>query len=301
MTKKHKHLKKPSWFAFLAKHLKQRLTNKPENKDQILAILQEAEQQSLLNTDTLLMLESVLQFSEMKVRDIMIPRNQMTTVSIDAEWDELVQIVHDSGHSRFPVLGSHRDEVIGILHAKNLITYQKIPPTPPLIKGERVIKKFLLKDILKPVMFVPESKHLDILLKEFRRNRNHMAIVVDEYGSICGFVTIEDLIEQIVGDIEDEFDIDEDAYIKNHSGNEYILKAHMPIEEFNDYFNTDFEMDEFDTVGGMILKKLAHMPKKGEKICINEYNFKVISADTRRIKLLQLKVNRKETKIEDTI
>ena len=141
----------------------------------------------------------------------------------------------------------------------------------------------------------PESKHLDILLKEFRRSRNHMAIVVDEYGSISGFVTIEDLIEQIVGDIEDEFDIDEDAYIKKHSDNKYILKAQMPIEEFNEYFGTEFEVNEFDTIGGMILKKLAHMPKKGENIRVNEYDFTVISADTRRIKLLKLMIQPKET------
>lgn len=284
MPKKHKHTKKPSWLSYITQRLKKRLNNKPENKEQLLSVLKEAEEQSLLNTDTLLMMESVLQFSDMKVRDIMIPRTQMTTVSIDADWETLVNIVHASGHSRFPVVGNHRDEIIGILHAKNLLAYQ--------LPNSQNVNKLNLKDILKPVTFVPESKHLDILLKEFRLNRNHMAIVVDEYGGVCGFVTIEDLIEQIVGDIEDEFDIDEDAYIKKHSENQYILKAHMPIAEFNEYFPTQFAMDEYDTVGGMILKKLAHMPKKGEKITINEYTFKVISADTRRIKLLRLTIHR---------
>lgn len=276
MNNKHK---KITWLEHLAHRVKQRLKHKPKNKEQLVMILKEAEQQSLLNIDTLLMLESVIQFSEMKVRDIMIPRTQMTTVSMDADWETLVRIVHTSGHSRFPVIGSHRDEIIGILHAKNLITDQLTEA-----------RAFHLKDILKPVMFVPESKHLDILLKEFRRNRNHMAIVVDEYGSVCGFVTIEDLIEQIVGDIEDEFDIDEDAYIKKHTDNQYIVKAHMPIEEFNEYFSAHFASDEFDTVGGMVLKQLAHMPKKGEKIHMDTYHFKVISADTRRIKLLQLNI-----------
>lgn len=277
MPKKHKHPKKPTWFAFLAQQVKQKLSHKLQSKEQLQLILKEAEQQSLLNADTLSMLESVLTFSDMKVRDIMFPRTQMITVSIGADWKTLVQTVDTSGHSRFPVIGLHRDEVVGILHAKNLLAY-----------ALEDTSKFNLKDILKPVMVVPESKHLDILLKEFRNNRNHMAIVVDEYGSVSGFVTIEDLIEQIVGDIEDEFDIDEDAYIKKHSDQRYILKAQMPIEEFNEYFSSNFEVDEFDTVGGMILKKLAHMPKKGEKIDLGEYHFKVVNADTRRIKLLQL-------------
>jgi magnesium and cobalt transporter len=271
-----------SWITRVSHGIKQKLGHKLEHKNHLFAILREAERKSLLNTDSLLMLESVLEFGELKVRDIMIPRSQMSTVSIDADWQTLVDTVHQSGHSRFPVMGEHRDEVIGILHAKNLITYQQTDAP-----------KFNLKDILKPVMFVPESKHLDILLKEFRRSRNHMAIVVDEYGNICGFVTIEDLIEQIVGDIEDEFDVDEDAYIKKHSEHKYIVKAHMPIEEFNEYFGTTFAVDEFDTIGGMILKKLAHMPKKGENICINEYDFNVMSADTRRIKLLKLMIQPK--------
>lgn len=270
--------------SFLHK-VKRRLTKKPLTKEQLLLLLKETEQQQLFNLDTLLMLESVIQFSDMKVREIMIPRTQMITVSIDSDLPTLVEVIHTSGHSRFPVLGSHRDEVVGILHAKNLMVYQ-LPDAP----------RFNLTDILKPVMFVPESKRLDILLKEFRRNRNHMAIVVDEYGSVSGFVTIEDLIEQIVGDIEDEFDIDEDAYIKKHSDKKYILKAHMPLEEFNEYFSTHFEMDEIDTIGGLILKKLAHMPKKGEKVQTaldsgKTYDFKVVSADTRRIKLLQLIVH----------
>lgn len=280
MSKKHP-TKKLNWLTHLTRRLKKRFAHKLESQEQLLALLKEAEKSSLLNTDTQLMLESVLQFSEMKVRDIMIPRSQMITVSsIDDDPEKLLHIVHSSGHSRFPVVGTHRDEIIGILHAKNLITYR----LPRLTETQ----KFNLKDILKPVMFVPESKPLDILLKEFRRNRNHMAIVVDEYGGVGGFVTIEDLIEQIVGDIEDEFDIDEDTYIKKHSDQQYILKAHMPIEEFNEYFSANFGIDEFDTIGGMILKKLAHMPKKGEKISINEFDFKVISADTRRIKLLRL-------------
>jgi magnesium and cobalt transporter len=278
MSKKHPP-KKHGWLTHIVHKIKKRIGHKLETQEHLLVLLKEAENRSLLNIDTLLMLESVLQFSDMKVRDIMVPRSQMISVSIDAEWETLVNVVHASGHSRFPALGSHRDEVVGILHAKNLITAHASDA-----------KKFNLKDILKPATFVPESKPLDILLKEFRRNRNHMAMVVDEYGNVCGFVTIEDLIEQIVGDIADEFDIDEDAYIKKHSDNQYILKAHMPIEDFNEYFSAEFGVEEFDTIGGMILKKLAHMPKKGEKLSVNRYDFKVISADTRRIKLLRLTI-----------
>lgn len=285
MSKKHSS-KKHTWLTRIVHQIKQRMGHKLETQDHLLVLLKEAEKRSLLNIDTLLMLESVLHFAEMKVRDIMVPRSQMISVSIDTEWETLVNIVHASGHSRFPVLGTHRDEVVGILHAKNLITAHASEA-----------EKFNLKDILKPVTFVPESKPLDILLKEFRRNRNHMAMVVDEYGNICGFVTIEDLIEQIVGDIADEFDIDEDAYIKKHSDHQYILKAHMPIEDFNEYFSAEFGVEEFDTVGGMILKKLAHMPKKGEKISINGYEFKVISADTRRIKLLRLTLHSEKKEI----
>ncbi len=277
-----KKIEQHSWLTRLKRYIKQRMSPRLQSQEQLLTLLKEAEKQSILSLDSLLMIESVLEFSEMKVRDIMIPRAQMITVSIDAEWKTLINIVHASGHSRFPVIGTHRNEVIGILHAKNLITY-----SPDLSDNQ----KFNLKDILQPVMFVPESKPVDILLKEFRRSRNHMAIVVDEYGGVYGFVTIEDLIEQIVGDIEDEFDIDEDTYIKKHSEDQYIVKAHMPIEEFNEYFSTQFGIDEFDTIGGMVLKKLAHMPKKGEKISIDKYEFKVISADTRRIKLLRLTIH----------
>jgi len=273
MTNTPEETKHASWIE----QITQLLFRKPQNKEQLLIILREAQKRNLVDTDTLAMIESVIQFSEMKVRDIMIPRNQMVTVSVDADVPTLFQIVQTSGHSRFPVIGEHRDEVIGILHAKNLIAY-------------RDSEKFTIHDILKPVTFIPESKRLDILLKEFRLNRNHMAIVVDEYGSVSGFVTIEDLIEQIVGDIEDEFDIDEDAYIKKHSDDQYILKAHMPIEDFNEYFSVDFPDEEFDTISGMILKKLGYVPKKGEKIQLDNFVFKIISADNRRVKLLQLKV-----------
>lgn len=273
---------KKSWLHKIKKTLQQ-LKKKPRTKEQLASDLREAEQHAVLDMDTLLMMESVLELADMKVRSIMIPRSHMVTIPVDAEWEKIIHIVHASGHSRFPVIDdtAHRQEILGILHAKNLLLCQLSDA-----------KKFDLKDILKPVTFVPESKRLDILLKEFRRTRNHMAIVVDEYGNTSGFVTIEDIIEQVVGDIEDEFDIDGDVHIKKHSDKKYILKAQMPIESFNEYFSTDFETDECDTIGGMMLKKLAHMPQKGEKIQVGNYHFKVISADSRKIKLLQLVIQK---------
>ena len=249
------------------------------NKDRLVHLLKEAEHAHILSIDTEVMLESVIQFSEMQVRDIMLPRAQMVMLKANMELHELVQFVHESGHSRYPVVEENRDEILGILHVKNLLAYQ-LEDAP----------RFNLLDIVKPAMVIPESKRCDILLKEFRRNRNHMAVVVDEYGQVGGFVTIEDLIEQIVGDIEDEFDIDEDAFIKKHKNNQYILKAHMPIEEFNEYFDLKLNTEEFDTIGGFILKQLAHMPKTGEQLIWENYHFTVINSDTRRLKLLRLKI-----------
>lgn len=256
--------------------LSQALLREPQDREQLVHLLRDAEQRDLLDADTLSMIEGVLIFSELKARDIMIPKQQMTTVFEDDTLDVLMQTVIDSGHSRFPVVSQSKDEILGILHAKDLIACR-----------EKNKKKFDIEDIVRPASFVPESKRLDILLKEFRRNRNHMAIVVDEYGGVSGFVTIEDVLEQIVGDIEDEFDIDEDAFIKKHSNNKYIIKAHMPIEDFNEYFNLNINSEEFDTIGGMLLKHLGHLPKVDDIVAIDSFQFKIINADKRRIKLIE--------------
>lgn len=256
--------------------LSQALLREPQDREQLVHLLRDAEQRDLLDADTLSMIEGVLIFSELKARDIMIPKQQMTTVFEDDALDVLMQTVIDSGHSRFPVVSQSKDEILGILHAKDLIACR-----------EKSKKKFDIEDIVRPASFVPESKRLDILLKEFRRNRNHMAIVVDEYGGVSGFVTIEDVLEQIVGDIEDEFDIDEDAFIKKHSNNKYIIKAHMPIEDFNEYFNLNINSEEFDTIGGMLLKHLGHLPKVDDIVAIDSFQFKIINADKRRIKLIE--------------
>lgn len=271
-TKLHKEDEPSSWF----RRLKQYLQFEPQNKDDLIALLRDAHIRTLIDTETLTMIEGVIHFSELQVRDIMIPRNQMVVIHEDIALNDIILIVAQSGHSRFPVYGENKDEIIGILHAKDLLKYQ--PPNPIL---------FDLHDILRQVTFVPESKYLDKLLSEFKTNRNHMAIVVDEYGEISGFVTIEDIIEQIIGDIEDEFDIDEDAYIKLHNDNHYILKAHTPIDEFNQTLHTNYSDDSYDTIGGIIMNAFGYLPKKGEAITLEGLEFKVLNADARRIKLLE--------------
>ena len=261
-----------SWFE----RLSQALLGEPQDREQLVDVLRDAEQRNLLNRDALTMIEGVMQVSEMQVRDIMIPRAQMVTLDRDAGPEEWMPIVIESAHSRFPVIGDNKDEIVGILLAKDLLAYYSSQ------QGS-----FNMRDNLRPAVFIPESKRLDVLLKEFRANRNHMAIVVDEYGGVAGIVTIEDVLEQIVGEIEDEHDYDEDTAILALGENEFTVKALTPIEDFNAYFNTDFD-DEFDTIGGLILNRFGHMPKRGEVVFIGPLSFKVLRADMRRIHLLNV-------------
>ncbi|WP_133129669.1 HlyC/CorC family transporter [Legionella yabuuchiae] len=261
-----------NWFN----RLKQFLQVEPQNKEELINLLRDAQIRSLIDAETLAMIEGVIIFTQMKVRDIMLPKQQMTCVPQNAELPEIIAIVTQSGHSRFPVTGESKDEIVGILHAKDLLRYQGQSDT-----------EFDLLDIAREVTFVPESKRLNSLLSEFRSNRNHMAIVVDEYGSVAGFVTIEDIIEQIVGDIEDEFDIDEEAYIKSHGNHRYIVKAHTPIEEFNEHMDVDLSTENYDTIGGILMTNFGYLPKRGETISINEFEFKILNADARRIKLVE--------------
>jgi magnesium and cobalt transporter len=255
--------------------LRQVLQREPQNKEELIGLLRDAHSRSLIDSETLGMIEGVIQFAQMRVRDIMLPKKQMICIAQNAGLNEIIEIVTSTGHSRFPVTGDQRDEIIGILHAKDLLRFQTEQTTD-----------FDLHDIIRSTTFVPESKRLDLLLGEFRNNRNHMAIVVDEYGAVNGFVTIEDIIEQIIGDIEDEFDIDEEAYIKAHSDNYFIVKAHTPIEEFNEQLNANFSDESYDTIGGIVMTNFGYLPKRGEAITIDEFEFKVINADARRIKLL---------------
>ncbi len=261
-----------SWFE----RLKQFLQIEPQNKEQLISLLRDAHARALIDSETLAMIEGAILFAQMKVRDIMLPKKQMTCVSQDAPLNEVINIVTQSGHSRFPVTGDTHDGIVGILHAKDLLRFQAQEPV-----------EFDLLDIVRQTTFIPESKRLDLLLSEFRVNRNHMAIVVDEYGAVSGFVTLEDIIEQIVGDIEDEFDIDEEAYIKEHSDAHYIIKAHTPIDEFNEQLHANFSNESYDTIGGIVMTNFGHLPKRGEVIMIDQFEFKVINADARRIKLLE--------------
>ncbi len=267
------------------------LMGEPNDRDELIEVLRDATDRSLLNEQSLAMMEGILQFSVMPVRDIMVPRSQMAVVNIDASIDDIMPIYIETAHSRYPVVGESRDEVIGIMLAKDLLPfiYQKTE------------QNFDVADIMRPAVRIPESKRLDKLLQDFRRNRNHMAIVVDEYGGVSGLVTIEDILEQIVGEIEDEYDTDEDDFIRKHSENTYILKALTPIEEFNDYFNTQFDNSDFDTIGGIVTHEMGHIPKRGEKVSLSEtYHFKVLHSDKRRVHLLRLEVQKKHKRSEST-
>lgn len=272
----------PSWLS----RLRQFLHLEPQNKDDLIHLLRDAEERTLIDADTLRMIEGVIQFAQLHVRDIMVPKSQMVSIPQKARLSHVLKIIKDSGHSRFPVLDESQDTVIGVLHAKDMFRYQLADDN----------EDFDLEDIVRHASIIPESKRLDLLLSEFQSNRNHMALVVDEYGSISGFVTIEDIIEQIVGDIEDEFDIDEESFIKRHRNNEYVLKGHTPIETFNQQLNAAFSDKEYDTIGGIIINTMGHMPKRGERITIEGWDFKVIHADARRIKLLACLDRRDESK-----
>ena len=257
--------------------LSQILQVDPRDRDQLLDILRGSEKRDLLDADSLGMIEGVLEVSEMQARDIMIPRAQMVVLSRDSTPDEMLPIIVESGHSRFPVIADNRDEVVGILLAKDMLRYT--------LEGK---ENFSIREILRPPVFVPESKRLNVLLKEFRSSRNHIAVVVDEYGGVAGMVTIEDVLEQIVGEIEDEHDIEEGKFILKHDEQHYIVKALTPIEDFNEYFDTEFSDEEYDTIGGLVLSEFGRMPKRGEIVDIGMMSFRVLRSDNRRIYLLEL-------------
>ena len=256
--------------------LSQVLLGEPQDREQLIEVLHDAERRNLFDAEALSMIEGVLQVSDMQVRDIMVPRAQMVVVERDDSPEEFVSTVTESGHSRFPVIGDSRDEVVGILLAKDLLSY--------FAQGDS--RAFSMRDALRPAVFVPESKRLDVLLREFRASRNHMAVVVDEYGGVAGLVTIEDVLEQIVGDIDDEHDIEEDQYVKRHADGQYTVKALTPIEDFNEYFHTRFSDEEFDTIGGLVVKAFGYLPQAGEHQILDGVDFKVLRADKRRLHLL---------------
>ena len=258
--------------------LKTLFTDQVDSTRDLVQVLRKAQRNKVIDADLLSIIEGAVQVSEMQVRDIMIPRSQVVTVKASATPHEILPVVIEAQHSRFPVIGDTIDEVIGILLAKDLL---------PLAL-ERETRKFELKDILRPATFVPESKRLNHLLKEFRENRNHMAIVIDEYGDLAGLCTIEDVLEQIVGEIEDEHDIDDEVFIKAIDENNHTVKALTPIEDFNDYFNCQFPEEDFDTIGGLVLSHFGRIPQRDENVVIGLYTFKILNVDNRQIRLLQV-------------
>lgn len=261
----------------LLNNFKRFLNLTPKTRPQLMDLLTNAIQTGIISHDAYNMIEGVLQVSDMQVRDIMVPRSQMVVIEKDAKLEECLPRMIESGHSRFPVIGNNRDEVLGSLLAKDLLPY--------IFRRDETI---VLKDLLRPTMVIPESKRLNVLLKEFRAQKQHMAIIADEYGGISGLVTIEDVLEQIVGDIEDEFDTDDENHIVEYKKNIFHVQALTPIEDFNEYFQTHFSEEEFDTIGGLVLNEIGYLPKKNESFTINNLQIKILSADKRRIKLLQI-------------
>jgi len=256
------------------------ITGGPTSRDDLLAILRDAQKRELFDRDALDMIEGVLQVAEMKVRDIMVSRGQMDVVDRNETPEDYLPRLIESGHSRFPMIDGDKDKVIGILLAKDLLRYFQLD------KKKRV--QFSMHDYLRPAVFVPESKRLNVLLREFRASRNHMAIVVDEYGGVAGIVTIEDVIEQIVGDISDEYDVDEETVILPRESGEFVVKALTPLADFNARLETSLAHEEIDTVGGLVMAKLGHVPRRGDKIDLDGLRFEVLRSDSRRVHLLKV-------------
>jgi magnesium and cobalt transporter len=263
-----------SWIERVA----QAFSNEPSSRRELMAMIRDAAERSLLDAEALGIIDGAMQVSEMQARDIMIPRSQVVFMRAESTPREFLPVVIESQHSRFPVIGEDFDDVKGILHAKDLL---------PLALSQR-LDDFRLRDHIRPAPIVPESKRLNVLLTEFRENRNHMAVVVDEYGSAAGVVTIEDVLEQIVGEIEDEHDVHDDSFVKQLDDHSWTVKAMTPIEDFNELFDTAFPDEEFDTIGGIVMKHFGHLPKREESITIDGFRFRVLNADSRRIRLLHM-------------
>ena len=261
-----------TWYGELVRIIKR----EPKTQQALIDVLRNAEKRNLLDPDVLLMIEGALNVADFQVRDAMVAKANMISVNINSEISSIITKVIECGHSRFPVTGDDINDVLGILLAKDLLGYLASPDE----------QEFDIKDMMRPAVFIPESKRLKILLRDFRINRNHMAIVVDEYG-VTGLITIEDVIEEIVGEIEDEHDIDEEENIFLHGKDRYTVKAITPIEEFNNHFNTTLSDEEYDTIGGLIIKTFGHLPSKGETTDFAGFNVNVLRADRRRLQLLR--------------
>ncbi len=273
--------------------LSRKMGGEAQDRGEVVEYLRDATLRGVIEGDALPMLEGVLEVSDIQVRDIMVPRAQMTFLNRDDESEVLLKTVIESGHSRFPVMDEDREKIVGVLLAKDLLRLAAAQPAD----GEAL--QFDIKEFMRPAVFVPESKRLNVLLREFRRSRVHMAIVADEYGGIAGLVTIEDVIEQIVGDIDDEHDVDEDVNIRKDGERQYIVRGQTPIDEFNEYFQIELSDDEFDTVAGLVMKQLGRLPRRGETLQLADCEVKVMRFDRRRIDTLRLTTPRDIVPPED--
>ncbi len=252
-------------------------TGEPQNQKQLLDLLKNLEAQHLLEAEELAMIEGVLQVDDMQVRDIMIPRGQMIVLEHEDSLPDIIEKITTSGHSRFPVIDDDKDDVVGILLAKDLLHLS-------LDQSQQ----FEINEYIRPASFIPESKRLNVLLREFRVNRSHMAMIVDEYGGVSGLITIEDVLEQIVGKIDDEYDADEEVDIQPHGANRFTVRALTPLPEFNEHFATTFESESIETIGGYVLRQIGHLPERGESITVDNLTFKVLNADSRQVHLYQV-------------
>lgn len=255
-------------------------SDEPNDRTELMEMLRDAADRQLMDGEALNIIFGALQVSEMQARDIMIPRSQLVYLEDELTPEALLEKIIESQHSRYPVIGDDLDDVKGILHAKDLLR----------LALDRD-KDFDIKDWIRTAAVIPESKRLNVLLQDFRSTRNHMAVVVDEYGHVSGVVTIEDVLEQIVGDIEDEHDVDDDSFVKQIDGKTFNVKATTTVEDFNEYFDLDIDDEEFDTIGGVVLKAFGHLPERGETVEIAEHEFTVLNADSRRVRLLQVTVS----------
>jgi magnesium and cobalt transporter len=260
------------------KRLTQGLATEPQDRQQLLGVLREAGERGVLDADALTMLEGVLGVADLQVRDIMVPRGQMVVVRRSTPAAQILAVVVESGHSRYPVMDEDRDDIVGILMAKDLL---RLPAS--------TAQRFDIREYMRPAQFVPESKRLNVLLKEFRRNRNHMAIVVDEYGGVSGLVTIEDVIEQIVGEIDDEFDVEDVENIRRDGERKFTVRGVTRIDEFNEYFGARLSEEQgFDTIAGLLMKQLGRLPRRGETAGIDGFEFQVMRVDRGRIDALRV-------------
>ena len=253
-------------------------SSEPQNQKQLLELLKNLQSTDILGADEVTMIEGVLQVDDMQVRDIMIPRGQMVVLDHEDSFTDIIDRITESGHSRFPVIDDDKDDVVGILLAKDLLSV-----------SHQQSQNFEINEYIRSASFIPESKRLNVLLKEFRLNRSHMAMIVDEYGGVSGLITIEDVLEQIVGKIDDEHDDEDDEVdIQPHGANRYSVRALTPLPKFNDFFKTEFEIEDVETIGGYLLRQIGYLPERGEAITLDELTFKVMSADSRQVHLYQV-------------